>query len=97
MTKHIDHKGKYFTEVVSKDKVRAVIQTLTVRVEGDIHIHPSERFKDEFNKDEQFFAVTDAVVFNARGEELYRADFLLVNNDNIVWASPEDFDDDHSE
>ena len=90
MSTHFNHKGKYFTDVISKELVRATIQTLTVRITGCIHVRPGQRFKDELNKSDQFIAVTDATVFNARGEELYRTDFMLTNRDHIVWLGPEE-------
>ncbi len=89
MSLHIDHKGKYFTDVITKQTVRAVLQTLTVQIHGDVHVRPSERFKDEVNKAERFIAVTNATVYNARGEEIYSSDFLTVNLDQVVWISPE--------
>ncbi len=90
MSMHVDHKGKYFTNVISKDVVRTVIQTLTVRIVGDIYVRPGERLKDELNKSEKFIAVTEAIVLNARGEEIYRSEFLTVNLDHILWLSPAD-------
>jgi hypothetical protein len=90
MAMHFDHKGKYFTDVVSKEIVSTTIQTLTVRIKGCLHVRSGLRFKDEINKAEQFIAVTDAVVYSTRGEELYRTDFLAVNTDHIVWIGPED-------
>ncbi len=92
MAMHVDHKGKYFTDVISKDVVRTIIQTLTVRIVGDIYVRPGRRLKDELNKSEKFIAVTDAVVCNARGEEIYRSDFLTVNLDHVLWLSPEESD-----
>lgn len=89
MSIHIDHKGKYFTDVISKQSVKSVIQTLTVQIRGDLHVRPQHRFKDEVNKSERFIAVTDAVVYNARGEEIYRTGFLVLNLDQVVWISPE--------
>lgn len=88
MSMHVDHKGKYFTNVISKDVVRTIIQTLTIRIVGDIYVRPGERLKDELNKSDKFIAVTDAIVLNARGEEIYRSDFLTVNLDHILWLSP---------
>ncbi len=89
MSMHVDYKGKYFTDVISKDVERATIQTLTVRIVGDVHVRPGVRLKDEINKGERFIAVTRARVFNARGEEIYQSDFLAVNLDQVVWISPE--------
>jgi hypothetical protein len=86
--RHVDHKGKYFTDIVTKESLNATIQTLTVRITGKIHVRVQQRLKDELNRDDQFIAVTDAVVTNTRGEVVYRSDFLTVNRDQIVWLSP---------
>jgi len=90
MSMHVDFKGKYFTEVISKDVVRTIIQTLTVRIIGDIYVRPGERLKDELNKSEKFIAVTNADVLNARGDKLYHTEFLTVNLDHVLWMSPVD-------
>ncbi len=90
MTRRINHRGKYFTDVISKDEIRTTLQTLTVRIIGNVHVRPNVRFKDELNKTDQFIAVTDAVIYNARDEELYRSNFMVVNRDHILWIAPED-------
>jgi len=88
MSTHVDHKGKYFTDVVHKELVHAIIQTLTVRIEGDIYVRPGERLKDELNRSDKFFAVTDAVVYNALGEVIYKSSFMSVNLEQVIWVSP---------
>jgi len=90
MALHVDHKGKYFTDIISKDVVRTVIQTLTVRIIGDIYVRQGERFKDDVNRSESFMAVTDAEVLNARGEKIYNSEFLILNLENVLWMSPID-------
>jgi len=89
MVTHYDHKGKYFTNVVSKDVVRATVQTLTVQLVGDVHVTPDKRLKDELNRGEQFIAITDVTVYNTTGKEIYKSDFLAVNKNQIVWVNPE--------
>ncbi|MBE9523593.1 MAG: hypothetical protein IMY76_00745 [Chloroflexi bacterium] len=89
MPKHVDHKGKYFTDIVTKESLYATIQTLTVRITGKVHVRVQQRLKDELNRDGQFIAVTDAVVTNSRGEVVYQSDFITVNRDHIVWLSPD--------
>lgn len=88
MSMHVDHKGKYFTDVINKELMHAVIQTLTVRIEGDIYVRSNKRLKDELNISDKFFAVTDAVVYNARGDVLYKSEFMSVNLDQVIWVSP---------
>ena len=49
---------------------------------------PDERLKDEFNRSEQFVAVTNAQILDAQGQVLYRCKFLTLNKDQIVWLIP---------
>jgi hypothetical protein len=90
MTIEFDENGKFFTEIVTKIGVQANIQTTTHRISGLVHIRPSERFKDELDRDVPFLAVTSATVFGAQGEILFQAEFLSVRRSQIVWVIPED-------
>lgn len=93
----VDAKGKVFTNVVRKEQWKAVIQTLTHSIRGQVYVRPGLRFKDELNGNaEQFIAVTEAVVSNISGEVVARSDFLTVNKNHIVWAQPEDDEDEHA-
>jgi hypothetical protein len=88
MTLHIDDKGKYFTDVISKEEMAVIIQTMTHRVEGQVHVRPGVRLKDEMNLPEKFLAVTEASVFSPGGDLLYRSHFMAINADQIVWVIP---------
>jgi len=90
MIKEFDDKGKIFTNFISKKTVPATIQTLTHRIHGEIHVRPSERLKDELNRSEQFLAITNAAVFDTRGQEIYRCEFLTLNREHIVWLIPDE-------
>jgi hypothetical protein len=85
-----DQNGKIFTNIIAKDAIEALVQTITHRVSGMIYFRPGERLKDELNRADKFIAVTNATVYNAAGEVLYRADFLSINRDHIVWLLPRD-------
>ena len=85
-----DEKGKFFTEVVSKEPVAVIIQTLTNRIHGRMHVRPDQRLKDEINQSELFGAVTDATIFDHSGKELFSCNFLALNHEHIVWIFPED-------
>jgi hypothetical protein len=89
MTIHFDEKGKFFTDVIRKDAIPIVVQTMTNVIRGHIHVLPGRRFKDEINRLEDFFAITDAVIYNPSGKELYRCEFLAASKDKIVWIFPE--------
>jgi hypothetical protein len=89
MDMHFDEKGKFFTEVVTKNPIPVIIQALTNRIHGNIYVRPGERLKDELDQSCQFLAVTDAIVYGSSGEELSHAEFMIVNIDQIIWMIPE--------
>jgi hypothetical protein len=90
MAIHYDDKGKFFTDIVNKEPVQVIIQTETHVVRGKIHVMPGRRVKDEINRLDDFFAVTEAAVYSQSGKEIYRCNFLAINRDKIVWLLPED-------
>lgn len=89
MTLEYDDKGKFFTDVISKVAVPAIVQTTTHQIRGNIHVRPGERLKDELDRDELFLALTDAAVLDADGKTIHRTDFLAVRRAQIVWAMPD--------
>ena len=90
MTVRFDEKGKYYTDIVSKSRVSVVIQTIQARISGDVHISKDERISNSINRGEEFIAITDVVVFDESGNPDIRADFMLVNRNQIVWILPEE-------
>lgn len=90
MSSHVDTKGKYFTPRVNKEPVRSIIRTTEYVIIGDVFVRPDQRLKDELGHDtERFFAVTNACVHDARGEELlFESSFLLVAYQQVVLLSP---------
>lgn len=89
MTIHFDEKGKFFTDVVTKEPIPTTIQTLTHRVHGSIHVRQGDRLKDTLVKAELFLAITEATVYSLQGKVLYETDFLVVHRDHIVWLLPD--------
>lgn len=88
MALEFDEKGKFFTEVISKDVILSHIQTVTHRIRGYVHVRMGERLSDEINNANLFLAVTDAEIYSLEGEILYTSDFLAVNREHIVWMMP---------
>jgi hypothetical protein len=88
MAKRIDEKGKYFTDVISKEMVPVILQSTVNRIHGFIYVRSGDRLKDELNRLEQFLAITNAEVFSINGELLYRSSFITLNRDQIVWIIP---------
>jgi hypothetical protein len=97
MSFRVDAKGKIFTDIVRKDEVPVLIQTVTHLIHGHIYLRPEMRIKDELNSgQEAFIAVTDAEVYAPPGRELlYRSEFLTINKQHIVWIRPDEEAEDH--
>ena len=87
MTIEYDEKGKYFTNIVTKAAIPAKIKTQTNLVEGDIHIKPDERLKDELDLPEPFLAVTNATVYTEAGQIAFQTSFLAIRREQIVWVT----------
>lgn len=93
MSTHYDEKGKFFTDVISKKRIPVIIQTSDQRIEGVVHARRGERLKDELNRNEQFLAVTEALIYEGQQETLFNSDFLAINKDAIVWIFPSEGED----
>jgi hypothetical protein len=90
MTFEYDDKGKFFTDVISKVPVAAVVQTTTHLIKGTLHIRRDERVKDELARTEKFLALTNASVCDDTGNVLYTNHFLAVHLGQVVWVLPEE-------
>ena len=85
-----DEKGKFFTDIVPKVPVDAVVQTTAQLIRGKVHVREGERLKDELDRDEPFLAMTDASIVGADGQVQYEAPFLAVQRSQIVWVLPDE-------
>jgi len=76
----------------SKDRVQVVIATSIYRIEGEMHVLAGSRLTDALNsKAKDFFAITDAKVFDLNGNELlYEPSYLAVSRDAIALIFPVD-------
>jgi hypothetical protein len=84
-----DDKGKFFTEVISKENVAVIVQTTTNRIEGYMHVRSGYRIKDELNSEDQFVAVTQAKIYGSDNNLLYTTEFLAVNIHEVIWVMPD--------
>ena len=89
MTFEFDEKGKFFTEVISKVPVLAIVQTTAHLIHGTVHIRRGERLKDELDRDEIFLALTDANILDSDGQTLYHTNFMAIKRSQIVWIMPD--------
>jgi hypothetical protein len=87
MTINFDAKGKFFTNVISKEAYRARIQTTCQLIDGNIFIRDEYRLKDELDLDEPFLAVTDASVYSPDNQLLFHTEFLAVRRDQVIWVT----------
>lgn len=73
-----------------KDRVRVVIMTDTLRIEGDMHVLVGSRLTDMLNsKAKDFLAITDAVVTPALKDEVfYRTGYIAVNRESVRCLFP---------
>lgn len=88
MSIEYDDKGKYYTNVIQKVPVPAMVQTTTNLIRGIVHVRHGERLKDEIEGSEQFVAMTDVSVYGTDGKELYTGPFLALQKGQIVWVMP---------
>ncbi|HNK62530.1 MAG TPA: hypothetical protein PKL78_04715 [Anaerolineales bacterium] len=90
MTIEYDEKGKFYTNVVHKVAVPSIMQTTMHLIKGLVHVRQGERLKDELENHEEYMAVTNANVFDAKGDVVYSSLFLAVQKKQIVWIMPVD-------
>ena len=87
MSKEIDERGKYFTDVIQKEPLRVNIRTSNSRIDGTVHMRPMNRLLDELNEgDASFIAVTQAKV-QADGLTTH-VPFLALRKGTIEWIGP---------
>ncbi len=84
-----DDKGKFYTDFVTKVSVPSIVQTVTHRIRGVVHVRQDERLKDELDLHEKFLALTDAIIYAPDGQVLHQTKFLAIHRDQIVWVLPE--------
>lgn len=85
MQSTFDEKGKIFTEVIQKRPIDVHIQTSNHLIRGKFHLRLDERIKDELDRSDTFIAVTDAGIYDLKGELIYNCSFLTINRQDIVW------------
>ncbi len=88
MYTQFDEKGKIFTNIVNKKKSKALIQTTIGRVEGYIYIRVDGRLSDELNRSDAFLPVTEAIIYNEKGEKWKEVSFIAIRFSEIVWVVP---------
>ncbi|MDI6843511.1 MAG: hypothetical protein QMC94_03820 [Anaerosomatales bacterium] len=77
-----------------KDTIRVMIITKDHRIEGDMHVLEGSRLTDSLNaKGKDFYAITDARIFNlSDGALLAAPEFVAVAREGITAIFPVDSD-----
>ena len=88
MTIEYDDKGKYYTDIVKKQPVPVVIQTVTHLLRGQVHVREGERLKNELERNETFLAMTNASVYGPDDKVLFTVPFMAVQRAQVVWIMP---------
>jgi hypothetical protein len=75
---------------VEKEKSRAIIFTVSLKIEGTIYLLPQERMTDYLGESEKaFIPVTDAIVSSIHsGEVLHTTEFLSLNKNEVMVICP---------
>ena len=74
----------------NKDRVEVIIATSVYRIEGEMYVLAGSRLTDALNsKAKDFFAITDARVFDVNsGKLLYEPEYIAVSRASIVAIFP---------
>jgi hypothetical protein len=86
MPTRFDKKGKYYTEKVTKDRIKVTVRTVTDTLSGYFHIPPDKRLRDSLNNTKPFLALTDGAVLSEEGEVIREFDFMALHQHHIVWV-----------
>jgi hypothetical protein len=78
-----------YSQKIEKVTVDVVIKTKQDIILGSLHIRPIVRMIDELLDADKFIAVTNAVVYDSRGNALFKTDFLALNRDDISYVVPQ--------
>ncbi len=89
MDTRVDAKGKYYTQHVNKRMIPVTARIQDTIVHGTVHLTLDNRLKDELNAEDNFIAITDAQVVDARTEcTLFETAVLIVNKHHLLWVFP---------
>lgn len=73
----------------TESTTRVVILTGHYRIVGDIGLLPGARVTDYLAESKEFFAVTDAEVWDLNGRKITAASFMNINRDHVEIIMPE--------
>jgi len=88
MYTQFEEKGKIFTQKITEEQKKVIIQTSQQKIIGTIHIQMDNRLIDELNDSNKFLAITEASIFDFENNIIHQSNFLSINTDQIIWVLP---------
>ena len=76
--------------LIHKIPIPVTVQTTKQLIRGTFHVRGMMRVIEELTLEETFVAITDAEIFNYKGNRLFKTEFVAVNRKDIVWMTPEE-------
>lgn len=70
-------------------KTRVVILAGPYRIKGEIQLQPGARVTDYMVGSKDFFAVTNAEVWDLEGRKIHNAPFINVSRAHVVVVAPD--------
>ena len=70
-------------------RTRVVILAGSYRIKGDVELVPGARITDYMLEAKEFFAVTEAEVWDLEGRKILMAPFINVCRSHVVVVMPE--------
>ena len=69
------------------DRTEVIILTHNYKIKGEIALFPDSRMTDYMVSSKSFIAVTDAEIFDLKGNKLDSSPFLNISRDSIevIW------------
>jgi hypothetical protein len=78
------------SHLIQKRPIPVALQTTNQLIRGTFHVRGVMRVIEELAFEETFIAITDAEIFNYKGDKLFKTGFVAVNRKDIVWMVPEE-------
>jgi hypothetical protein len=73
----------------SESRTRVVIVAGAYRIKGEIELMPGARITDYMVEAKEFFAMTDAEVWDLEGRKILTAPFINVCRSHVVVVAPD--------
>jgi len=73
----------------NENRTRVVILAGSYRIKGEIELLPGARITDYMVESKDFFAVTNAEVWDLEGRKIFAAPFLNLSRSHVVVIAPD--------